>query len=200
MLGTRSKQRGITMMEIMVTLAIIAILLAIGVPNLSVWLQNTQVNATAESVMSGLQLARAEAVRQNTRARFMLPGAAGLSSWAVASDSLTAQGTFPNPVQNSGAKEAGSNARLGVSASTPALTQCCTTAIAAGTGMGGNPSPGVVFNAFGQSVADSTITKISRIDVTNPGTTRRLVILISDSGAAKVCNPALPATNSRGCP
>lgn len=204
MLTSFSMQRGITMIEVMVSVAIIAIVMAIGVPNLSTWMQNVQVRSTAESVLTGLQLARAEAVRQNVRTRFQLTNASGLASWTITTDSLTAPGTFPsaNQVQTAGAQESGSNARLGVSTAAVASTNCCSTAIAAGTGMGTNPLPGVVFSAFGQVVTDATVTKITRVDVTNAAlaSARRMVITITSSGMAKMCDPSLPSSNSRGCP
>lgn len=202
MLNSAFRQRGVTMMEVMVSIAVVAIIAAIGIPSLSTWLQNTQVSATADSVMTGLQLARGEAVRGNVRTRFQLDDAGGRASWNVVTDSLPAQGTFPaaNLVQTAGAQSSGSNARLGVSTATPAATSCCTTAIAAGTGMGTNPLPGVVFSAFGQVVSDATVTTVSRIDVTNPSATRRLVIIVTSSGTAKLCDPSLPSSNSRGCP
>ncbi|MDX8378891.1 MAG: GspH/FimT family pseudopilin [Gallionella sp.] len=202
MLTRRARQRGLTMIEILVTIAIIGIMTAIGLPNLSHWLQNVQVKSTAESVLTGIQLTRAEAVRQNVRAQFKLTSTAGLGSWAITTDSLTLPGTFPNAVQSAGAEAGGKNARLGVSKAAVAATGCCTTAIAAGTGMGTTPLPGIVFNAFGQVVTDATVTKITRIDVTNAAyaSARRLVITVSSSGMAKLCDPSLPASNSRGCP
>jgi len=209
MLGRRLRQRGVTMIEVMVTIAIIATVVAIGIPGLSAWMQNAQVKATAESVLTGLQLARGEAVRQNVRTRFQLanPNGTGCSSmgcWTIITDSLTAPGTFPtaNQVQTAGAQESGTNARLGVSTATLAASNCCATAITAGTGMSTNPLPGVVFNAFGQVVTDASVTKITRIDVSNPSApdSRRLVIMISSSGMAKLCDPSFPSSNSRGCP
>ncbi len=204
MLTKISVQRGITMIEVMISVAVIGIVLAIGIPNFSLWMQNTQVRATAESVLTGLQLARAEAVRQNVRTRFQLTNANGLASWAIVTDSLTAPGTFPaaNQVQTSGAREGGANARLGVSTNAVATSSCCSTAITAGTGMGTNPLPGIVFNAFGQVATDTSVTKITRIDVTNSAAAdaRRMVIAITSSGMARMCDPSLPAANSRGCP
>lgn len=197
-----SRQRGVTMIEVMVTVAIVAIVLAIGVPRLTTWIQNTQVTATADSLMTGLQLARGEAVRKNVRTRFQLIDAGGRASWVIISDSQAATGSFPssNQIQASGTDDGGANARIGVSTSNPTATGCCTTAIAAGTGMGTSPLPGAVFSAFGQVVSDATVTTVYRIDVTSPTATRRLVILIASSGSAKLCDPSLPATNTRGCP
>jgi type IV fimbrial biogenesis protein FimT len=192
MLNLHLFQRGVTMAEVLVSVAVIAIAMAIGIPSLANWIQNVQVRSTAESVLTGMQLARAEAVRQNTLAQFMLTGSsAGTASWSIISASSSVPGSFT-----------GQNARLGVSTATVASSSCCTTAIAAGTGMGTNPKPGIVFNAFGKVVTDSSVTKITRVDVTNASyaAARRMVILITDSGMAKLCDSTLPASNSSGCP
>lgn len=198
----RSRQLGVTMMEVMISVAVIATVLAIGVPNLSSWVLNTQVRATAETVLTGLQLARAEAVRQNTKTRFQLTGTTGLSSWTISTPRLdrtdcpTGTDLYPCPVQSGVAAESGQNARLGVSTASLATTSY-SAAIAAGTGMSG--SPYVIFDAFGR--ADPTVTNITRIDVTNAAAAgaRRMVITITDSGMAKLCDPVLPASNPRGC-
>ena len=201
-------QRGFTMVEVMVSVAIIAIVIAIGIPSLSTWVQNTQVRSTAESLLTGLQLARAEAVRQNIRTRFQLAKADGTSCaamgcWIITTDSMTNQGTFPstNQLQSAGSQESGTNARIGVNSATVAAINCCTTAISAGTGITTNPLPGLVFNAFGQVVTDASVSKITRIDVTSAtlATARRMVITITSSGMAKLCDPSLPSSNSRGC-
>ncbi len=201
----RSFQRGVSMMEVMVAVAILAILAGIGVPSLSSWIQNTQVRATAESLLSALQLARAEAVRQNLRAQLLLTDSSGMASWTVITEASSVTGTFPasNTIQTAAAKEAGQNARLGVSAG-PLAGQNYAAAIGGGTGMNSNPPPGVIFDAFGRVVTDSAanaaVTRITRIDVTNSSAAdaRRMVITVSDAGLPKMCDPSLVG-KSQGC-
>jgi type IV fimbrial biogenesis protein FimT len=198
-------QHGITMIEVMVTVAIIAVVTAIGIPNLSSWVQNTQVRSAAESVLIGLQHARAEAVRQNAKARFQLIDAAGMASWAIftprldRTDCPAGIDPYPCPVQSGVAAESGRNARLGVSTEPLANTDY-SVAIAARTGM--DSSPTVVFDAFGR--LDSTVTNVTRIDVTNDtdASAHRMVISITDSGMARLCDPLLSnltPPNPRGC-
>ncbi len=199
-------QRGVTMMEIMVTVAIVAIVMAVGIPSLSSWVQNNQVKSTAQSLLAGLQLARGTAVSQNTQAQFTLTGtSAGSADWQVitssSSGSLTSGTTT---IQTVPSAEMGANAVVGISNSTWS-SSCCATAIAAGTGMGSSPS--VVFDAFGRMVtASSTITRIDVTSTTdasssaNEAAYRRRVILISPSGTAILCRPSLPSTNPQGCP
>lgn len=64
----------------MIGLVILGILLMVGLPSYSAWIQNTQIRTAAESISNGMQLARAEAVRRNTNVQLAF-GAA--SSWTV---------------------------------------------------------------------------------------------------------------------
>lgn len=208
MLSLRSMQRGITMIEVMVSVAIVAIALAIGIPSLSTWLQNSQVKTTAESLLTGLQLARAEAVRQNNLAQFTLTGnAAGTPEWKIVTASSSVPGSFAatdgaTQIQVATASEMGANARIGVnSASWWAATGCCTTSIAAGTGTGSNPN--VVFDAFGRATGITRIDVTSTADAGSPANEvayRRRVILISPSGTSRLCRPSLASSNPQGCP
>lgn len=209
-----SFQRGFSMAELLVSIAILAIVLGLGVPSFSAWISNTQVRSTAESLLAAIQLARGEAVRQNSRAQFMLTGdTSGVAGWKVIAASSSVPGSFATAdgattTQTAGAAETGANARLGVSTAIQATSNCCATSVAAGTGMGTSPPPGLVFDAFGKIADDPSVTTVTRIDVTKVGDTgvndeeknRRMVILISSFGVARLCKPSLPTTNSQGCP
>ncbi len=67
-----SISRGFSLIEAMIAITIAGILLAAGVPSFQSWIQNSQVRATGESVLNGLQLARAEAASRNTLVTFTL--------------------------------------------------------------------------------------------------------------------------------
>ncbi|HCJ51788.1 MAG TPA: hypothetical protein DHV67_08070 [Gallionella sp.] len=185
-------QRGISMIEVMATIAVLAVVMAIGAPNLSSWMHNTEIKSTAQNVLTGLQLARGEAVRRNARVSFTLTDASGTTSWSVGC--VTVSATCEAPIQTGTATEGGQNARLGVSTASLSGTNYAAP-IAAGSGMSGAPS--VVFTAFGQ--AEPTATNITRIDVTNSAdaNARRMVIRIPAGGSASLCDPA--ATNSQSC-
>ena len=58
---------GFTLIELMITLAIVGILLMVGVPSLKTLLQGNQLIASANELISALHVARSEAIKFNTR-------------------------------------------------------------------------------------------------------------------------------------
>ncbi|WP_304788807.1 GspH/FimT family pseudopilin [Aquabacterium sp.] len=59
--------KGFTLVELMVTVAILIILLAIGVPSMQQFLQNRQALARADNFASTLKFARSEAIKRGKR-------------------------------------------------------------------------------------------------------------------------------------
>lgn len=57
--------RGFTLIELAVTLALLGILLALGLPSFMTWTRNAQVRSVAESLQGGVRRAQTEAVRLN---------------------------------------------------------------------------------------------------------------------------------------
>lgn len=64
--------RGFSLVELMVTLVIVAVLLAVGNSALRTFVENGRIRAAGESWKNGLALARAEALRLNTLVEFAL--------------------------------------------------------------------------------------------------------------------------------
>lgn len=80
-MGTRRRERGFTLIEVMVTVILIAILASLAAPSFQTTIARFRVRTAAESLMSGLQLARSEALRRNQPVRFTLGARAG--NWSV---------------------------------------------------------------------------------------------------------------------
>lgn len=59
----QTRPAGFTLIELMVTLSVLAILLTIGIPSLQMFIQNSRLQSQSASLMGDLNYARAEAVR-----------------------------------------------------------------------------------------------------------------------------------------
>ena len=79
---SRRLQAGITLIEVLIAVAIVGLLLAFAAPSATVWIQNTQLRNSAESVLNGIQMARLEALKRNTNVSFQLTDA-NSTAWRV---------------------------------------------------------------------------------------------------------------------
>lgn len=121
-------EHGVTLIELIVAIGIISILLAIGAPAFSSWVQNGQIRTTADAIQNGLQLARTEALKNNAQALFSLTttvddgcatyagGATGVAAnWIVSTaDPTGACGTGAQVTSKRAATEGTSNALVTV--------------------------------------------------------------------------------------
>lgn len=172
-LNTVHKQRGVTLIEMMIGMVIIAILFTMGAPSFSELIHNFQIRTAAESILNGMQLTRAEAVRRNQNVQFSLT-ALPMSGWTVS----VVNGA--EVVQTRSGSEGSAAARV-------------TTLLAGSTT--------VTFNGLGRVTnnADaSTPLTSAEVYSTDGSATRRLRILAS-GGMVRMCDPALPADNPQSC-
>lgn len=76
-----SRRRGVTLVELMVVLTVVAVGATLAAPNMAQVLANYRVRAAAEAILDGLNFARTEALRRNSAVSFTLtPGGSG---WTV---------------------------------------------------------------------------------------------------------------------
>lgn len=61
-------QRGFSLVELMITIAVAVILMSMAVPSFSSMIMNNRLSATSEELLKGLQLARSEAMRRGATA------------------------------------------------------------------------------------------------------------------------------------
>jgi type IV fimbrial biogenesis protein FimT len=75
------RQHAFSVVELMIAIALVGILSMLSMPMYRTWQQNSQLRASAESILAGLQHARTEAVRLNetTGVQFVVTG----NAWHV---------------------------------------------------------------------------------------------------------------------
>jgi len=187
---------GFTLIEMMITLAVMGLLFMVGMPSMSTWLQNSQLRASAEATQAGLQLARAEALRRNAPVRFQLVDtftaacvlSGNATNWIVSINDPTglcdvdpSDIAAPLTIQKRSGAEGSPNA------------------VVAATG-----GSSIVFNGLGRTSGAA----ITQIDITNTsggncqpaGPMRCLRINISSGGQMRMCDPAVTDnTDPRFC-
>jgi len=188
-----------TLIELMTGVAIMGLLLMIAAPSFTSFIQNRQIRTAAESILGGLQVARAEAIKSNAQAMFSLTtsiddgcavSGAG-ANWVVSSsDPVGACGSGAQVIRKQPAAEGTKNAVV-------AATQ-------GGVTQGGQ----IVFSGFGRPTPNQPAD--IAIDISNPtggncGTgssdMRCLRVVVSPGGMVRLCDPnvAYSLTNSQGC-
>jgi len=177
-------QNGFTLIELMIAVSILGILAALAMPSYRVWIENTRIRNAAESIQTGLQKARVEALKRNSDVRFVL---GANSAWSIGCVVVNAR--CPDPIETRGAKE-GSSASVSITA-TPAAA---TTSVFTNLGRVRSVAEGAATAPFTRLDIDST--SLSAAD------SRELRILIDAGGAGRQCDPyaGLSASDPRKCP
>lgn len=75
--------RGLSLIEVLIVMAIAAILLGIGVPNMQTFILNNRLASATHEFFTALQFARSEAVRRGEQITLVHNGAAGSGNWGA---------------------------------------------------------------------------------------------------------------------
>lgn len=191
---TRAVQRGFSIIELSVALTIAGVLLALGAPAMSGYLQNARLGSMAQGVYTGLQAARVEAVKRNAPVEFVLTDS---SLETATADTVVLNNTGHNWV-----------VRARPSASDPysAVEKKSNNANDVGGVVVTATAPQVVFNSLGGSGTGGATT----IALTNPalglclpgGPVRCWNVVVQAGGQVRLCSPdnTLASSDTRACP
>lgn len=189
---------GFTLIELMVTLSLLALLLGLGAPAFTQWTRNAQVRTVSDTLQDGSRLAQAEAVRRNRQIVFFLTNDAACNATTA-------------PAVN-GAFWAIRTVPLVNGDDTAETLQCGNVSDRAGGVAIAGPTA-ICFNSMGRQVANPTpgagsaactldATGVSTYDVSANGADRPLRVLVTLGGQVRRCDPSrtLSATHTDGCP
>ena len=189
----RAAAGGFTLIELMLAIAIAALLIFLGVPSFTTFLRNSEIRSTSESLLTGLRAASAEAARQNQRVLFTLAGS-NSPSWdfRLVTSPTDCTTTAPDPpIQKYAQEEAGQRSKA--TTTPPAQRTVC-------------------FNGLGRIVNQgvSPSDHIQQIDIDSvvAGEAHPLRIIVDDSATnpnrrgIRLCDPGLPVLtppDARAC-
>lgn len=199
---TEAGAAGFTLIELVVTISLVGVLVALGLPSFSAWIKNSQVRSVAESLQNGLRLAQSEALRRN-RTTVMFFTNAPLSATAIASATPTAPAT---PAANGRTWWVQTvPSQFTESADTWFISSGALGTDSAATQVAGGPAA-VCFSPNGRLVDDpaqpagsltaacSALPKT--IDISQPNSDRPLRVTVAVGGQVRMCDPNRPARSA----
>lgn len=203
-----SRQRGTTLVELMVGLVILAILAAVGIPSMATWISSNKVISAGEFYADGFAMARRQAVLHNANSRIVLTPNVnnGQMNWQVdlcfpapgvpCSDS---SGTWSTTTDVAPSDPEGVNGYKSVLRPADALPQSDVLV----PRLEPEGASAVYFTSLGW-VDTGYADRLSRIRL-DPANSHGneippVAVAVSLAGMAIKCNPALTAPDSRACP
>ncbi|MDR2450929.1 MAG: GspH/FimT family pseudopilin [Candidatus Accumulibacter sp.] len=170
---TPRRSRGVTLIEVLIGLVIMGILIAMAVPNFTGWIRNQRVRAAAESLLNGLQTARAEALKTNAVVNFRIE----TDRWKVVG-------------RDNAEIQSGQWSQVVVAADRSSFCFNGMGRLVSPAGCGAGPGS---ISISGTDGAGNCAAAGGR------GETRCLRIEVNAGSGARLCDPALPGSDTQGC-
>ena len=196
------RERGFSIIELMVSVSLIAILVMLAAPSLATYTQNSKVRAAAESFLAGVQSARVEALRTNLPVEMVLTTDAPIAANKDTPNTSSTSGSWlVRRVATSGTTSFidGKSALEG--SGTGGASLVTVNAITAS----GAAQPTVTFTSSGNTnlgtswQVDFGSASANCASASPPGPVRCLRVIVKPSGQVKSCDPAATAPDSRAC-
>ena len=193
--------RGISLIELVIGMAILALIATQAVPSFNAFMINQRIRAAAEAMASMLQLGRAEAIQRNQDVQFVtfnepignsITLVAGGSNWALRTKN--SNGDYFAITSRSVAESSPQAGNAAVT-SVPTITQSSTV-------------PSVTFNSLGAVSSGAASfdfirnnpNNIAAYQCASTGPIRCLRVTVNSTGQVRICDPAVTDnTDTRKC-
>lgn len=186
---------GLTLIELVTVLAIVAILLGLAVPSFANWINNAKVRTAAENLQNILRLAQAEAIKRSHQTAFVLTNATAAADASPVENGknwyIQVLPVVAGEILNAAYVQGGSvgDQSNGISVTGPAI---------------------ICFNSMGVLVSNTATgigsdctapTGTVTYDVSRSGASRTLEVQVGPTGAIRMCDKSktLSSTTPDGC-
>ncbi|MBA5688777.1 pilus assembly FimT family protein [Rugamonas apoptosis] len=200
--------KGFTLLEVLITLTVFAVMLAVGIPAMSTWVLTSKVRSANEFYLEGFSMARRQAVSHNAASRIVLTANAnsGQMDWQVdicfpqpglpCNDGAGGWSTTAAPAANDPEGANGYKSVFRAADSLPS-TDVLTPSYAP------DGASKVYYTALGW-VDTSYALNLTRIrldpDPVYVKAVPTVAVVVTLAGMASKCDPTVAAGDSRGCP
>ncbi len=182
------KQRGFTLIEVIIAVVIAAFLVAAALPSAATWIRNTRIRTAAEAISNGLQQARNEAVRRNQPVGFyMVSDSDAISMSDACALSSSSSGWVVALASPEGKCATDRSTFIALRA---AGNTGVTVAAVDGTS---TASSSIAFNGYGQVSGAASISCV-RIG-SGDASARALNVAVGAGGQIRMCDPAVTDAN-----
>ncbi|CDQ09111.1 Tfp pilus assembly protein FimT-like protein [Acidithiobacillus ferrivorans] len=90
----RGRMRGFTLIELMITIAVLAIILAIAIPNVEIWMVRARIQSAAGRLQQDINWAKGYAIRSGYPVSISIQGSSNACAWTISPQ------TFSTTLQN----------------------------------------------------------------------------------------------------
>lgn len=198
---------GFTIIELMIVLAIVAILAMLAVPSMKTWIANSKVRTVAESLQNDLRAAQAEAIKRSRQVMFVFTSSTTVSTKDTSLSAASTSGS--NWYADVLPITSGNDTSVLITAVNNVGSQYGVTVAPKNTGT----AIGVIcLNSEGRLVANTATglslactvpsgTSLLTVDVSLTGADRPLRVEVQQGGRVRLCDPAktLSSTVPDGC-
>lgn len=174
-LDNKNKQQGFSLIELMVSITVLSILLALATPNQAAWIASSRIRTAGDSIFSGMQATRSMAINRNSAVYFVI--APTTTGWQV--------------IDNNGSTV------LNQKSQNENNTSYNTTVTPLG-------ATTITFDGRGRTMnnvdGSPTITKLTFTNNTGQAAAKTLNITIGIGGVVRLCDPSISdPTDTRAC-